>query len=166
MIFKFSALLFSLSLFALNTACVSVNLANNDVKRADDIKFKAPNGSFQEFKSELVDKGWRHKSNGNAISFVSDCQNQYDPTLKNIEAGVINSITSKKKVSSDLKTFNSRESLHSVYDGKVDGIPTTVELVTFKKNGCIYVISYVAVKSNYAENKPQFQSFLDGFRAP
>ena len=164
--FKFSAMLLSLSFLALNTACVSVNLAKNDVKRAEDIQYKAPNGSFKEFDSELVDKGWRHKSNGNAISFVSDCQNQYDPTLENIESGVINSITSKKKVSSNLENYNGRESLHSVYDGKVDGIPTTVELVTFKKNGCIYVISYVAVKSNYNENKPQFQSFLDRFKAP
>jgi len=166
MILKFLATLLYICFLLSTAACVSVNLAKTDVKRAEGVRFAPPNGSFEEFESDLVDKGWRHKSNGNAISFVSDCQNQYDPTLKNIEAGVIGAITDKKKVSSHLKSFNGRESLQSVYDGKVDGIPTTVELVTFKKNGCIYVISYVAVKTNYEEDLEQFRLFLNGFEAP
>ncbi|NQZ02784.1 MAG: hypothetical protein HRT45_19145 [Bdellovibrionales bacterium] len=151
---------------ALSTGCVSVNLAKNEVKKAEGLSFKNPGGKFSEFDSELVDKGWRHTGNGNAISFVSDCENQFDPPLKNIEAGVVGAIDQKTSLFSKSETYNDRASLHSLYSGQVDGIPTKVELVTFKKNGCIYVISYVAVENAYDSNQEDFTKFLREFKAP
>ena len=157
----------ALLIFLLPTwGCVSVNLAKTDVTKAENLEYVAPKSPFEEFGSELIDKGWRHRKNGNAISFVSDCGNQFDPPLKNIEAGVLGGIDQKENLFSNQETYNDRASLHSLYLGQVDGIPTKVELVTFKKNGCIYVLSYVAVSSAYEQNKADFQSFLNRFKAP
>jgi hypothetical protein len=150
----------------LGSGCVSVNLAKNEVVKAENLSFKSPGGKFNEFESDLVDKGWRHSGNGNAISFVSDCENQFDPPLKNIESGVVGALDKKESVYSKNETFNDRAALHSLYKGKVDGIPTKVELMTFKKNGCIYVLSYVAVESSYDKNQNDFAKFLTRFKAP
>ncbi|MEO0335965.1 MAG: hypothetical protein AAF202_06215 [Pseudomonadota bacterium] len=152
--------------FLIGSGCVSVNLAKEEVKKAENLLYKSPGGKFNEFDSELVDKGWRHSGNGNAISFVSDCENQFDPPLKNIESGVIGSINAKENLYSKNEKYNERAALHSLYKGEVDGIPTKVELMTFKRNGCIYVLTYVAVEETYDKNQEDFAKFLKGFKAP
>jgi hypothetical protein len=50
--------------------------------------------------------------------------------------------------------------------GKVDGVPTEIDLLAFKRNHCIYILSYVGVKKAFTEDRSAFTKFIEGFRAP
>lgn len=148
------------------SGCVSIDINKNTVKRAENVEYKDPAGSFEEFSSETLDKGWRNTENGNAISFVSDCENPSDPSLDSIESGVLSGLTDVNHVLEKREMYNGRAAKHSVVTGKVDGIPSQIELMVFKKNNCIFVLSYVALVNTYEANKGNFQKFLEGFKAP
>jgi hypothetical protein len=153
-------------LFLAATGCVSVDISKSEVKKAAQVKIQNPSSPFQEFSSDTVDRGWRNNRNGNTISYVSDCGNPYDPSLESIEAGVISGLTGLKRVSTEEGFFNDRASRQSVFKGSVDGIPSQVQLLVFKKNNCIYVLSYIAVQKNYDTDLATFDKFLKGFVAP
>ena len=44
-------------------------------------------------------------------------------------------------------------------------MPTQIDLLVFKRNMCIYILTYVGVKKSFSDNRPAFQIFLDGFVA-
>ena len=155
-----------LALLGVFSACVSIDLSKTETQKASGIKYTKPNSKFEEIQSENIDKGWRHTGNGNTITYLSDCQNQYDPSLLSIESGVVSGLNNMKMESLKEPMYNSRASRKSRYLGTVDGIPTQISLMTFKKNGCIYVISYIGIANNYYDNIADFENFLKGFKAP
>lgn len=147
-------------------SCVSIDISKNESKKANGISYNSPSHGFEEISSESVDKGWRNPTNGNTITFLSDCQNLYDPTLIAIETGVVSGLQNLKLQSLKEKMYNGRASRQAMYSGEVDGIPSQISIMTFKKNGCIYVITYVAIAKNFSENREDFELFLQEFRAP
>lgn len=149
------------------TACVSIDLSENEIQKATNVRFQAPNSKvFKSISSENIDHGWRNNKNGNTITFISDCGNPYDPSLESIEAGIVSGLQDLKRISTEKPMYNSRASRNSVYTGNVDGIASKVELIVFKKNNCIYVLSYLAVDKYFAENHQDFKNFTEGFRTP
>lgn len=148
------------------SACVSVGISQSDIKRAKGVQLAAPSSPFQEIALEDVDRSWRNPKNGNTISYLSDCENPYDPSLEAIEYGIVSGLSEKTKVSTREEMYNDRASRQSIFKSKVDGIPSQVNLMVFKKNGCIFVISYTAVEKFYDLDVQQFDQFLKGFRAP
>lgn len=159
---------FSITALTLLTtvSCVSIDITKNETEKADDIKYQAPNSKFQEISTDGIDNGWRHSENGNTISFISDCQKNYDPTLQSIEFGVVSGLQNITLEKIEKKMYNGRASRKSHYTGEVDGIPTQISLMTFKKNGCIFVITYIGVSQHYQDNLPDFDVFLQRFEAP
>lgn len=148
------------------SGCVSVGISQSDIKRAQGVQVAAPSRPFQEIKQEDVDRSWRNPKNGNTISYLSDCENPYDPSLEAIEYGIVSGLSEINKVSTREEFFNDRASRQSIFKTKVDGISSQVNLIVFKKNGCIFVISFTAVEKFYDLDAPQFDKFLNGFRAP
>ena len=165
---KFCILKSSLTLVVatLVASCVSIDLSKNDVKKAKGVAFRAPPNPFQQIESDDIDVGWRNNKNGNTITVVSDCENPYDPSLQNIEDGVVSGLQELEKLNTKKSMYNARASRQSVFTGTVDGIPTKVNLMIFKKNNCIYVLSYLAVIQHYDHDEANFQTFLRGFEAP
>lgn len=147
-------------------SCVSIDLSENNVKKAQGMNFRPPESPFVKIESTDIDVGWRNDGNGNTITVVSDCENPYDPSLQSIEDGVVSGLQELKKVETKKSMYNGRASRQSVFTGTVDGIPTQVNLMIFKKNNCIYVLSYLAVVQHYDQDKARFQQFLRGFEAP
>lgn len=166
---NFSSLKDILMLVAIVTiapSCVSIDISESNIKKAKGVTYTAPGNGFQEVPSTDVDKAWRNESNGNTITFISDCENPYDPSLENIESGVISGLQNLKKISTSESMYNHRASRRSTFIGSVDGIPSKVSLVIFKKNNCIFVLSYLAIVENFNHDSKQFENFLKGFKAP
>jgi hypothetical protein len=161
------AFIFLFGSFISLTACVSVNLNKSaPTVRDDNVKFDAPVKPFTAIKSEDIDQGWRNPENGNSISFVTECTKGIDPSLENIHAGIIKGVNDAEIVSKDKISYNGREGLRSVVTGKVDGVASKLDFLIFKKNGCIFVLSYVALATSFEQNAGDFQKFINGFKAP
>ncbi len=146
--------------------CVSLNFGGAKIIKSNEVKFKEPVKPFREVKTAAQDHTWRNELNGNTISYLSECNDPSDPSLEQIATGITGEIDDAQKIESSEVDFNSRPALHSIVDGKVDGIATRFELMILKKNSCIYVLTYAAVTSDFAASQKDFIAFAKGFQVP
>lgn len=161
-LFQFIYLLPSLTF----VACVSVNFEGDPPQKSKTAEFTAPISPFHEIESRHLDKSWQNTKTGSTISFLSDCYGAVDPTLDNIFNGILSEIEDKRIIESHNVDYNEREALHSTVEGKVDGIQTRFELMIFKKNNCIYILTYAAKEGAFAHNQRDFLKFVKGFHVP
>lgn len=149
------------------SSCVSVKLGTSDeTKRATNVVYREPKAPFVKDDRTEVDASWRHPRNGNSISFLSDCKDPSDPPLDNIVQGVVVGLGDLNFESKETVTVQGREGRRVLASGKVDGVPSLIDLLVFKRNQCIYILTNVGVKSAFAENRADFAKFVEGFRAP
>lgn len=146
--------------------CVTVKIADTDVKRAEGVKLKEPELPFAKDDRDEVDAAWKNGQNGNVISYLSDCKDPTDPPLSQITAGVVSGLAELKILEEKSVSVQGREGRRLHASGKVDGVPTEIDILAFKRNHCIFVLSYVGVKAAFPANRSAFNSFIEGFRAP
>lgn len=158
---------FALSVITVSlTACVSVKIGDNEVKRAEEVKYTEPSEPFEKFDAEHVDAAWTNPKNGNALSFLSDCNESGNLPLMHIRKGVVKGIERLKVTRSEEKTYNKRQALYSEVSGHVDGVPSRLSLMIFRKNNCLYILTYVGLQEVFETDKIIFHNFLKEFKAP
>lgn len=146
--------------------CVTVKLGAPQSQRAEGVVWNEPGRPFEREKRDDVDTAFKNPKNGNVISFLSDCKDPSDPSLDAIVAGVLSGLTDLKVEQREHNSFLGREAQRVHASGKVDGVPTGIELMVFKRNQCIFILSYVGVRNSFAENRNDFNRFIQGFKAP
>lgn len=151
--------------FAL-ASCVTVNLGPGKPKPAEGVSYSQPGNPFEEIKLKDSDHAWQSKKTGNTISYLSTCNDPTDPPLETARNEYLNSLSGLKVLSENNSTYNDREALTTVADGAVDGIKTRLELLLFKKNNCLYSLSYVAETDRFNEGIDAFHNFVQSFKAP
>lgn len=145
-------------------SCVSIDIGSSKPVPSKDITFATPAAVFKETDVPHVDKAWRNNKNGNSISFFSDCSDKSDPSLDSLQTGILQGVQDLRFEKHEEVDYNGRAALHSVVDGKVDGVATKLEFMVFKKNSCIFILNYVGVKARFAENEKDFAQFMKGFK--
>lgn len=158
--------IFFMFISLLHASCVSVNIGSTKVRKAEGVHYSEPKAPFTQVSREEVDAAWRNSRTGNVISFLSDCQDPTDPPLDQIVKGVLSGLTNLDIKSNETLMVQGREGKRVLAQGRVDGVPSSIDLLVFKRNHCIYVLSYVGVDSAFEENRSEFNSFIKGFRAP
>lgn len=148
------------------TGCVTVKLANDAGKKATGVSLQEPKKHFARDSRADVDAAWKNSKNGNVISYISDCGDPSDPSLDQIISGVVSGLGEMKTVEDTTPIIQDREARRVLVTGKVDGVPTEIDLLTYKRNHCIYILTLVGVKKTFADDRPTFNKFIDGFRAP
>lgn len=151
--------------FAL-ASCVTVNLGGGKITTADGVSYSKPTSPFQEIKLKDADHAWQNRDNGNTISYLSTCNDPADPTLESARGEYLGGLTNLKIVDEKETEFNGRGALTTTAEGNVDGVRTRLQLVIFKKNNCLYTLSYVAVAKQFNQGAEQFQNFTESFKAP
>ena len=146
--------------------CVSVHIAPPKAERSTGVKFEAPASPFTKAAADNVDGIWRNTKNGNAISYLSDCSDTSDPPLTSIEQGVLTGLNPYTYVAQKETKFEGRAARRSTVKGQVDGIPSIVDLLIFKRNNCIYILSYAGLEQHHETNKKSFDEFISRFKTP
>lgn len=148
------------------SSCVSVNLPTSRGQKASQVIYRKPNAPFSDIRSNNADQAWLSSVTGNTISFISECNNPADPPLHQIESETLSVMTDLKVLSSQNINFNSREGLHTVAEGQVDGIPVKMKLLSFKKNSCNYSLIFGGLREKLDAEDSYFNDFLQEFKAP
>lgn len=156
------ALLFLISY----SGCVSVNLGNKADAHKATPKYRSPSRPFESFQAEKSDSAWHNPGNGNSISYFSNCNDNSDPDLEVIRTEMLQGIQELQITQSDNLNYNGRQALRSLARGKVDGVAAKMDILVFKKNGCVYGLSYVGVDASFDSNHDAFNDFVKGFEAP
>lgn len=163
------SLMFAAHLFgaaALATGCVSINLGAQKPERSSDVQLDKPSAPFEELNNKRADGAWLNRENGNSISYHSSCNDPSDPSLEVITQELFADLKNLQTLSSETTSFDGREALRTEVEGELEGIPTQVHSLVFKKNGCIYTLSYAGLKKSFPSDFASFEQFLKGFRAP
>ncbi len=152
---------------ALTSGCISVKLStDSSAKRAEGVTYKDPASPFAKEDRTDVDAAWKNTQNGNMLSFLTECQAASDPTLDTIVQGTLRGLNELTIENSDKTSFQGREARRVLALGKVDGVQSKIDLLTFKRNNCIYILSYFGVAKSFAQDHSHFDRFVQGFRAP
>ncbi len=158
---------FSLAMLCFFTSCVSVNLGGGSAgKRAEGVHIVAPKSPFSKETRADLDGAWINSKSGNTISYLTDCQDNTDPSLDSIVQGAMTGLSDLKIDSTSNEMVQEREARRVVAVGKVDGVPSKIDLMVFRRNHCIYLLSYVGVQKAFEQDHAQFDEFIHGFRAP
>ncbi len=147
-------------------SCVSVSLQKNTPVPAKHVVYQAPSSPFEEIPFPPSDKTWISRTNSNTISFLSDCQKNYDPSLEQMQADSISVLEEKHSAKTTPVTFNGRQGLMIVSEGFVDGVPIKMQVLVFKRNACNYTLTYAGVAKNFAQEIAHFEQFLKSFTTP
>ena len=159
--------IFSICLFAgLLSSCVSINLGAGKGQRAKNVHFKEPSAPFLVLNDSKADRAWQNRKNGNSISYLSTCNDPADPTLDAATQDLFGDLENLHTIKSDHITFNGREGLKTEVEGQIDGVATQVEAIVFKKNNCLYTLSYVGLKKSFDADRANYEAFCSSFQAP
>lgn len=163
---RYSPLIGLIALIVLTVGCVTVTLSGGKKRTtAEGIIFTAPT-SFRAIKVESADHAWQNRQNGNSISVHSSCGDETDLSLKQLLLLSVSDLEDVVVVDQKDLTFNNREALRSHLSGRVDGVPTEIETLVFKKNRCTFNLTYVGVKKYFSSGIHVFEEFLTSFKAP
>jgi len=146
--------------------CVSVSLATKAEKRATGVKYNAPTNPFESENRHDVDGAWKNPKTGNLISYISDCQDENDPSLDSVLQTAMGGLTEMKTEKKESPTIEGREGRRALVAGKVDGIASKIDMLAFKRDDCIYILSYVGVAHAFDSDHAAFDKFIEGFRVP
>ncbi len=102
-------------------------------------------------------------SRGHLISINATCTGHEDPSLEVLTTHLVMGFTEKEWGSRKTFELDGREALRSQLTAKLDGVPTALELVVLKKNGCVHDFSYVSPKGEEAVYQAQFDALVFGF---
>ena len=58
------------------------------------------------------------------------------------------------------------DALDTEAEARVEGVPTKIRTLVFKKNGCLYTLSLIGISKNFDKGIEPFETFVKGFQAP
>jgi len=148
------------------SACISLNLTPQKGERSKGVQFTPPSAPYISLSTTHADLAWQNKQNGNSISYFSTCNDPADPSLEIISNELFADMRDLNVIRRDTRLFNAREALDIEVEGKVEGVPTKVRALIFKKNGCIYTLTLVGLPPVFEEDRGRFDGFLRSFQAP
>ncbi len=158
--------LFVVGIGATSTGCISVNLGPKGPEKSKNVGVQAPLAPYQVLKGARADGAWQNPADGNSISYLSTCNEQSDPSLEIATDEVISALGNSKTLSQKKLEFDGREALDTLAEARVEGVPTKIHALVFKKNGCLYTLSLIGLTKSFDKGEPYFDAFVKGFRAP
>ena len=151
---------------SIGTACVSVNIAPKSGERSKGVDFRSPGSPFATLKDTRADGAWQNRENGNSISYFSTCHDPADPSLETVSRELFAELRDLKVLRQEQPSFNGREALDIEVEGKVEGVPTRIHALIFKKNDCTYTLSHIGLPRGFESDRKRFEDFLGSFQAP
>jgi len=109
------------------------------------------------------DLAWVHQTTGHVISTNATCDGHGDAPLEVLTQHLLFGFTERDLKEQKLEKLDGRESLHSRYLAKIDGVEADIEVIVLKKNGCVHDFSYVAPLGHADMFQATFDSLLAGF---
>ena len=158
--------LFIVGIGATLTGCISVNLGPKTPEKSMNVAANAPSPPFQVLKGARADQAWQNPEDGNSISYLSTCNEQSDPSLEIATEEIVSGLGNTKTLSQKKSEFDGRDALDTIAEARVEGVPTKIHALVFKKNACVYTLSLIGLKKSFDRGEPYFAAFVKGFRAP
>ncbi len=109
------------------------------------------------------DLAWLNRTTGHVLSTNATCHDHGDPSLEVLTTHLLFGFADRELKEQQPEMLDGRESLHSKFEAKLDGVPIEIEIVVLKKNGCVHDFEYVSPLGRAAEQQAAFDRLVAGF---
>jgi hypothetical protein len=150
---------------AASVGCVSISLKRGETTRSQVARFKDPSAPFEKISIAQVDSAWKNPKSGTILSYFSECAHT-DPTLESIRDELVRELGNGVIENEKQLLVQNRDALRILARGAVDGVKSTLDLLTFKKDGCIYILTLVGGNQIQPDDQKKFESFIANFEVP
>ncbi len=118
--------------------------------------------SFRPIRVEDNDLAW-HDAKLGTISINATCSDYEDVPEAALMNHLLFGTTQRSYRLEETVTLDGRGAHHVVAELELDGVPVTVEVYLIKKDGCVYDLSHIAGRDEFAAGVPVFTAFAQGF---
>lgn len=128
-----------------------------------------------KFRHGDLPSGWeKTKVKGMAVAFYHSeygatagvapvCQGVSDSTLESLAQQELVGLEQRELVEESRVSVDGREAIDWVVRGSVDGVLVLVNLVVFRKQGCVYDLNLVSRPETFERARTEFRGFVAGF---
>ncbi len=155
--------LFCLLYLPLLGACIQLPVGPQEVKSYQNVQFTEPKSGFVPTNEFSGDRAWINKATGAIISYKSECTSN-SPNTKVFLQNIVSEFYPAKASEASAFKYNSRKALRQTVDTEIEGIPTSFDLVVFKKYGCMFLVSHSGVTKSFSKTEAIFDHFLKSFK--
>lgn len=110
------------------------------------------------------DLAWMSTTSPHVIAINSTCTGHEDPPLDVLTNHLVFGFTDRETISRTPFMLDGRDALRTLVHAKLDGVPTSVELVVLKKNGCVHDFTYISPIGNEGTYRKEFEAMVSGFK--
>lgn len=145
------------------TSCIQLPVGTEEVKPYQNVRYNEPQSGFTLTNEFSGDRAWINKATGAIISYKSECSSNTPNTevfLKNIT----NEFYPAKASALSTFKYNSRKAVRQSIETEIEGIPTSFDLVVFKKYGCIFLMSHSGISKSFRKTEAIYDNFLKSFK--
>lgn len=104
-----------------------------------------------------------HSGYGATAGVAPGCEGISDSTLESLAQQELIGLEQREMLEEKRVTVDGREAVEWVVKGSVDGVEMRVNLVVFRKDGCVYDLNLVSRPETFSQARTDFQAFVAGF---
>lgn len=161
----FRNILAQIALYSL-TACAIFGGGDDPAVKNLSVKVAAPPSPFEVITTTNADHLWQSRRTGNTIAINSACLEKNKEDLSSLEHGILEGVDHVNQVKEEKITVDGAPAERTHAEGKTEGVPISIELVTIKKENCTYDLAYVARTVTYKSELEVFNKFVERFHVP
>lgn len=105
-----------------------------------------------------------HAGYGATAGVAPLCEGISDQTLESLAQQELVGLEQRETLEEKRVTVDGREAVEWVVKGSVDGVEMRVNLVVFRKDGCVYDVNLVSRPETFERARAEFQVFVSGFK--
>lgn len=154
------------SAFVIMASCVQIPVGVEKSERFKQVDYKSPSSqNYKDISEDLSqgDRTWIHKKTGTLIGYKTECSST-QPSPQIYLESFLGGLASKEVKEEKSFSYNSREALRKKIAAKVEGIPTSLDLVAFNKYGCTFLLSQIGRSEGFSQSSSDFESFIKTFK--
>lgn len=104
-----------------------------------------------------------HEGYGATAGVAPVCEGISDYSLESLARQELIGFEQRETLEETRRTVDGRDAIDWVVKGSVDGVTMTVNLVVFRKDGCVYDLNLVSRPESFEQAREDFRSFVAGF---
>jgi len=133
-------------------------------------------GKVADFSHGQLPEGWKktevkglatayyHAEYGATAGVAPLCEGINDYTLGSLAQRELVGLEQREILEEKRVLVDGREALEWIVKGSVDGVEMRVNMVVFRKDGCVYDLNLVSKPESFDKARAEFQGFVTGFK--
>ncbi len=148
------------------TGCVHHGTFKNNVFSNREVRYQVGNlpGQWRLLMVKGNNLAFFNKKLGTTIQANAMCKDIDDASLKVLTNHLLIGMDKVRRLQSRKVPFDGREALHTIVEGRLDGVAIKLALYVAKKDNCIYDFAYFARAAHFARGLGDFRKFIGGFK--